>query len=384
MGKESFNRLKRAMIFLLDTLMSRIEKNESSRVAIIKLNNIGDFILWISYAEEIVNHYGKKNVTLIANESWATLAKELNLFEKIVEVSPRKYLTSVRYHFSKTKEIQRTGYKIAINPVSSRFISLDDSIMKIIRAKNKYGIRGDFSNQKEIYQNFSNKWYTDLKKINAEEIHELEKHRYFNKFLGISSGDIKATNLLKYLKEAKKEEKISMFVGSSWAGKNWNIEKYAELCDFILANTNLDIFLIGGNSEKSKANFITKNHNNPRIQDLTTKHTLIELIEFISMSKILITNDSMAAHIGVSTKTETIVILGGGHYGRFFPYPPSLNIKNLNIVTKKMDCFGCNWNCIYPKDNDFTVRCISEINTTNVTSYLEQSLRKANNQKSLH
>jgi hypothetical protein len=46
-------------------------------------------------------------------------------------------------------------------------------------------------------------------------------------------------------------------------------------------------------------------------------------------------------------------IVGGGHYGRFFPWGDP---KLARVATKQMDCFGCNWQCKYE-----TMRCIQEI-----------------------
>ncbi len=46
-------------------------------------------------------------------------------------------------------------------------------------------------------------------------------------------------------------------------------------------------------------------------------------------------------------------ILGGGHYGRFYPWGDP---KFTRVVSKPMDCYGCNWHCKFE-----TVRCIQEI-----------------------
>lgn len=49
--------------------------------------------------------------------------------------------------------------------------------------------------------------------------------------------------------------------------------------------------------------------------------------------------------------------VGGGHWGRFFPWENSRNVHWLN---KKMDCFHCNWKCKY---GDF--RCVNNIDFEN-------------------
>jgi hypothetical protein len=45
--------------------------------------------------------------------------------------------------------------------------------------------------------------------------------------------------------------------------------------------------------------------------------------------------------------------MGGGHFGRFYPYDDP---KKHRMVFKEMDCFNCDWHCVHE-----SVRCIQEI-----------------------
>ena len=82
----------------------------------------------------------------------------------------------------------------------------------------------------------------------------------------------------------------------------------------------------------------------------------------LSLSNLLIGNDTSSVHIASAVNTPSIALVGGGHYGYFLPYPSSLKGTHLpTVVDFKMDCYGCNWKCPYVKSLQQTVPCVSSI-----------------------
>jgi hypothetical protein len=81
------------------------------------------------------------------------------------------------------------------------------------------------------------------------------------------------------------------------------------------------------------------------IIDACGRTTLQELAGTIASAKLIITNETGAAHIAAALGRPAVTILGGGHFNRFLPYP----IENhcVRSAYQRMDCYGCNWRCIY-------------------------------------
>jgi ADP-heptose:LPS heptosyltransferase len=52
---------------------------------------------------------------------------------------------------------------------------------------------------------------------------------------------------------------------------------------------------------------------------------LPELAALLSQARLLISNDTVAAHLAVQLGTPCLVVLMGENYGKFFPYPPDLH-----------------------------------------------------------
>ena len=90
--------------------------------------------------------------------------------------------------------------------------------------------------------------------------------------------------------------------------------------------------------------------------------SLLQVVELLKHSKFYVGSDTSIAHFSAAIGLKTVVILGGGHFGRFFPYPDH---KNVHTIYKKKDCYNCNWKCT-KKTNE----CIKEIEVKAVEKIL--------------
>ena len=97
---------------------------------------------------------------------------------------------------------------------------------------------------------------------------------------------------------------------------------------------------------------------------------LKEFIEIISYSKLVICNDSAAAHISAKTATDCICIVGGGHYKRFLPYPNKLLKSMQLVVSLNLNCFDCNWDCKINHSKNAPYPCINDIDSDKVINIL--------------
>ena len=50
--------------------------------------------------------------------------------------------------------------------------------------------------------------------------------------------------------------------------------------------------------------------------------------------------ESGPAHMACAVGTSHVVVVGGGHFGRFMPFSPLTS-----LVCLPLDCYGCNWKC---------------------------------------
>ena len=92
-----------------------------------------------------------------------------------------------------------------------------------------------------------------------------------------------------------------------------------------------------------------------------------ELIECIRRCNIVLSQETAALHIATALRKPVVGIIGGGHFGRFYPWgDPNVS----RAVNKPMDCYGCNWRCKYE-----SIRCIQEISVETAAAEMNYLLR---------
>jgi ADP-heptose:LPS heptosyltransferase len=127
--------------------------------------------------------------------------------------------------------------------------------------------------------------------------------------------------------------------------------------------------ICGGPGEKWLAEKVIATAPGLPWKNIIGKTTLDRLAGILSGSNAFIGNDSGTLHLAAAVGCPTVCIMGGGHFGRFFPYgDPGKN----RVVYKKMDCFGCGWVCKYDRP-----RCIEQIAVEQVVGVIEETLKDA-------
>ena len=62
-------------------------------------------------------------------------------------------------------------------------------------------------------------------------------------------------------------------------------------------------------------------------------------------AELVISSDTGPAHLAIGLGAPTIVIVGGGHFTSFVPYPAALTPPQVRFVWRELPCYHCFWNC---------------------------------------
>jgi ADP-heptose:LPS heptosyltransferase len=101
--------------------------------------------------------------------------------------------------------------------------------------------------------------------------------------------------------------------------------------------------------------------------NLCGKLDLTELVALVRGAVFVLANESGIAHMAAYFHVPSIAVLGGGHYDWFMPYPsgwPELTAPR--AVYRKLNCFGCNWQCRYQVAPGAPVPCIEQVSVDDV------------------
>lgn len=341
-------------------------KRKSEAILIVRLDAIGDFIIWLDAAKELRSIYPGQRITLIANDSWAQFAQLFPFWDEVLPINRQRFLYDFGYRLKLLLRIRKGSFAVAIQPTFSREFKFGDSIIRATGAKKRIGSEGDLSNISAAEKQLADKWYTDLVPAKQIPLMELERNAEFIWGLGHNKYHPRVyyieplPNTVPFY--GMKKPYLVVFPGASWQGKIWPWERFAKLIIKMKSEFRYNIVLCGGIGDFALCEKIT-NSADLAVSNLAGKTQLNDLVEIIRGAELVISNDTSAIHIAAATSTKSVCILGGGHFGRFLPYSIA-GIKPANspeTVHSGLDCFNCNWQCKFKRAESEAVRCIAEI-----------------------
>lgn len=343
---------------------------DNNRIVLIRLDNIGDFVLWLDAARQLRNYYQDMKITLIANQGFSELAMALPYWDDVIPVDVRKSTRNIVYRWRLLCHIRKLGALRVIHPVFSRVFLVGDAIVRASGAGSRIGSVGDLNNCSARQRRVANRWYTTLLPATSSPIPEMERTAEFMSGLTgytthVGVGYIPPLAQLTPVVDSD-DEYFVLFPGASWVGRMWPAENFARCANWLYEKYGLKAIICGGPSEEWLGEIIVSGVSTHRVTDLTGRTTLVDLIEVLRGAKFLISNETSAVHLASSVGTPAVCILGGGHYGRFLPYPDGVNGCKPNPVIHRMDCFGCDWTCRHDYDAAGPVPCIAGIRVDDV------------------
>ena len=375
------------------------DPRQKKRLVFIRTDAIGDFILWTASIEDLLELYPKDEYswTLVGSAVWTDLAKELLVFDEIVPIESGNFSRprNVRYRYTTLARLRQISADIVIHPTHSRDFSTGDAVARAIRAKMKIASAGDYANVNAWQKAVGNRFYSkivplksglDSKNPTMELIRSAE-------FLSALSGKPIKSKMPDLRKIASKlpieilklPEDMSMlpsnelyfviFPGAGWRHREWGFEKFNHVANDLQKKYGWVCVFCGSEQDRKIFSSDIESAGLKQI-NLMGQTNLLELISVIANAKLIVTNETSAAHIGAACRVPTVCVAGGGHYGRFVPWKTEVATarSELSCVSLSMPCFNCNWQCIYKLSGDNPVPCIANIEPEHVIQRVHQIL----------
>jgi ADP-heptose:LPS heptosyltransferase len=380
--------MKGATLLCIDAVLKWTPKGEPrpDRVLIVRLDAIGDFVLWLDAVQALVDHYKAlgKGAVLVADATWATWARELAIFEEIIPVDIRKFQRSLLYRYRAGRRIRKLGCTIAVDPTYSRHWLLGDSVIRISGAAERIGSVGNISNLTAWQKRVTDHWYTRLLPADPSPCMELKRNAEFMR--GLGEIDFRARVPQLNAKSLRIDDAFTLaiadrpyyvlFPGASWHGKRWPISSFVEVAGKLHERTGWQGVVCGGPFDLELANTLCKLSIAPLL-NWAGRTDLSQLAAIFSAARLVLTNDTSAVHIGAASGVPTVCLLGGGQYGRFMPYQvEQMTDRPLpQAVIHSMPCFGCNWHCIYERAPEDPAPCVERIKVEDAWHAISNALK---------
>jgi len=137
--------------------------------------------------------------------------------------------------------------------------------------------------------------------------------------------------------------------GARWLNKRWPVEYFSDLVKRLAAqNSEFRFVILGGKEDQTLGAQISRAEPE-RCLDLTGKTSLPEMIEWIRLSELIVTNDTGPMHVGAALGKPVVALFGPtnpnrtGAYGQIgqalrIDLPCSPCMKNFCTYEKPMEC----------------------------------------------
>lgn len=311
---------------------------ESKSLLLIRLDAIGDYVLFRNFIEVLKNNkqYKDYNITLLGNIAWKSIAIEFdsNFIDKSIWLDKNRFNKDLVYRYKKLNEITRRGYEIVLSPVYSREFFCVDTLVKQIYAKEKIGSLGELSNIKKWQKSISDNYYTKLVPAKNELMFEFSRNKEFFKNLLQVNIDIRKPTINlkpKSLDFDLPKNYVILFIGAGASFRRWDVEKFAIISNYLREKYNYQTVLCGGPDDIELAKEFAK-HASGDYLDLVGKTSLLDFLTVIYNGNLMVANETSAPHFAVALEmTKIFVISNGNHYGRFTPYPKEV-FQNYHVI----------------------------------------------------
>jgi ADP-heptose:LPS heptosyltransferase len=343
------------------------QKKEPERILFVRIDAIGDAVLAASMLPPLRDRFPTARLGVVCQEHVRELYEACPLVKQIIVVDRAKAVAEEGYLDGVLHEIEQFQADLVLNATRSRS-ALDEVLTLSNAAPEKAGLEGDLWN---ISPPERRRWlpgYTRVIPSPAPLKNELERYRDFLAGLGIKAEqlapqvwttDADDAHAQAVFEQHRLEpaSTIALFPGAQHAARVY--PHYGRALEGLEGYRPL---ILGGPDAGSQCRGLAEHL--PGAVNLAGRTTLRQMASLLRKCRLYVGAESAGAHMACAVGTPNVVVLGGGHFGRFLPYSPLTA-----VVCLPLECFGCNWSCRYER-----AHCVKDIAPEVLRNAIRRSL----------
>jgi ADP-heptose:LPS heptosyltransferase len=307
----------------------RIVRRKPGTLLLIKLEAIGDYILFRNYIPFLrESRFKDYKITFCGSNEIKALATayDSDKFDDFIWIDREKFLSDIIYKYRVLRDLYGRGFEIAVNAGYTREVLFGDQMIQATDAARRIGSTGSPDHKKNT-QLLTDRFYTELLEQQEKKMFEFKRNREFFELLLKMNVEIKKPTIepLSRSNDFELDNYVLLFPGSKEEKRKWSTAYFAEVGNYILENSSLNLVIEGTRKEKNLAQEIIKNiRQRERVTDLTGMTSVSGLVKTIAGAEFLITNDSAGVHMASGLGVRFVCVSNGSYYNRFNPYPPEI------------------------------------------------------------
>jgi ADP-heptose:LPS heptosyltransferase len=304
----------------------------AKKLLIVRVDEIGDFMLWRPFLKEIRNAevYKGYEFHFCGNQSWKSLFDTLdkNWVDHSYWMDKIRFKKDMNYRYQFLKDIYRQGYDVVIDPTFSRDKRYDDSIVAAAKAPETWGMVSNLESIRPYELGYDKGLYKHLFDHPEKPIFEFTRNRLFTEFITGSSFLSANTKIDQHLLPAfplsLPGKYFVVFPGSRSKARIWPTENFVRVSNYLFENYGWTAVVCGTLNDAAYTGSFCGQYQHP-VLDLTGKTSLPEMLTLFSKAECLLSVDTGSVHLAAAVGCTVFGIFNGSQYKRFAPYPSVLS-----------------------------------------------------------
>lgn len=310
-------------------------------------DSIGDAVMANGMLPAVAAKFPNAEIYVVCQAHLQPLYRECPYVTEVIEYNQQHAIAHESYRNSVVQRIQALDADLLLHSTYSR-TELMEVLAILSGAKIRIAIDGDNNNIPVNAKEKAAEVYNLILASPGERKLELHRHQDFLRGLGIPAEQphpLVWTNVAaeQFAEEFFKVNKLNPNdTIAAFAGAQYPI-RYSEVIGPALTEANLSSstrLLFLGNAQEAELN--EKNAESLKVPyvNLSGRLTLLQSIAIIRRCRLVVGTESALAHSAAAVGVPHVVLVGGGHFGRFLPYS-----SNTSVVCMPIECYNCNWSC---------------------------------------
>ena len=341
-------------------------------VLVVRMDGIGDMVLFRGALDHYAEAFGvaADEITILGCRSWASVAETVFAGYRFEAIDEHAFARHPLYRFRVALKVRRLNAAVTVCDSYLRRALMADSLVWLSAAPRTVTSVPYVSARTRPEYTYYLSQASQVVDTGDYPDHEILRHHRF--VSAVAGRAIEPTPSVIAWERPPPPVAVSgpyvvLNPGSNEPGRRWPVTHYRELAER-LRRDGLRVVVVGTDPG---ADF-----NGADVEDLRGATDLPELFDVLRHAAAVVSNDSGPAHVAIALATPTVVIVGGGHFGCFVPYPEAVRPAHARFVNHPIACYHCFWRCDKRASDVDAFPCVGDVPVGTVADALAEVLER--------
>lgn len=353
---------------------------ERKKLLWIRPDSIGDAVLSLGMLPAVQRAYSQHEIVVVCQERIAEIYLACPVVTAVLAFNYHRLGRDEPYRVAVVEAMRQLRADIAVHSVFSRD-PVGDFLTLASDARERIGHRGNDENISAAVRAKNDELYTKVIDTAASADSELEKNSAFLSAIGAQHDPLVPTLWTgpedeefaeRFFREHSLDPQrtIALFAAAQYEIRK--VDQCGAALRQICSREGFSVIALG-TAKDIELNQQSLDKCGARSVNLCGKTTLLQSAALLRRCRLAVGADTGPAHIACAVGCPNVIVLGGGHFGRFMPYSALTS-----IVALPLDCFGCRWQCKFGYPH-----CIRDVHSHVIEEAVQQTILQSSSRARL-